>query len=292
MLHPIAAVVLTSLLTVWLLTGPQETSAARVTEDSVCANSRTNVVSCPLMVGQQTYRLDSGLTQYLKLTNTTDQPLQIDAIQGATAGRGREFLEYCIGRNRFETGQSVAGEGEAACTSRNSGVAMSGIRLRASPSEPGLTVDPGDTIYVSFNPMPTEPWFTVTVMSSRATGRLATWRQPMVDQIIHCNGQVQQTRWSPWVNQTGRSLSFTGAILYAQGGEPPLDQVDTACVYVLNTRGQVRYCMCEGVNARKPSGLRVPAQTVAPGEAVAGQASNTCHTPAVWGWAAYMLIRD
>lgn len=292
MLRPLAAVVMTSLLTAGLLTDRHETPAAGVTVDAICGNSRTNEVSCPLMIGEQTYRLDSGLTQYLKLTNTTDRPLQIDAVQGAAAGRGREFLEYCIGRNRFETGQSVAGEGEAACTSRNSGVAISGIRLRASPTDPGLTVDPGDTIYVSFNPMPTEPWFTVTVTSSRATGQLATWRQPMVDQIIHCNGQVQQTRWSPWVNQTGRSLSLTGAILYAQGGEPPVDQVDTACVYILNIRGQVRYRMCEGVNARNPSGLLIRAQTVAPGESVAGQASNTCHAPAVWGWAAYMLIRD
>jgi hypothetical protein len=244
------------------------------------------------MIGEQNYRLDSGLTQYLKLTNTSDQPLQIDAVQGATAGRGREFLEYCIGRNRFETGQSAAGEGEVACTSRNSGVAISGIKLRSSPAGPGLTVQPGDTLYVSFSPMHTEPWFTVSVTASAASRRLETWRQPRVDQVIRCNGQVQQTRWSPWVNQTGRPLSLTGATIYAQGGEPVLDQVDAACLYILNTAGEVRYRMCDSVNVRNPSGLRIAPQTLAQGEAVAGQAANTCRAPAVWGWTAYMFIEN
>jgi hypothetical protein len=254
-----------------------------------CTNAQANEIACSLATGSRTYRLDSARSQYLKLTNTTSRPLQIDTIQGAGAGRGRAFLEYCIGRNRFETGQSAPGEGEAACTSRNSGTALSAIR---PGGRGGLTVAPGDTLYVSFSPMQSEPYFTVRVTASRASGRQSAWRQPRVDQVIRCNGESQQTRWAPWVNQGPNPVTLRGAVIYSQGAETPPDRVDAACLYVLNTQGEVRYRHCDGVNTRNPAGLDIPPQTVAPGEAVAGQATNVCPAPAVWGWAAYMLISN
>ncbi len=76
-----------------------------------------------------------------------------------------------------------------------------------------------------------------------------------------------------------------GATIYSV---VPGGLVDAACIYVLNTAGQVRWSHCVGARGR--GHVSFPEQIIQPGEYIAAQANHTCFGGGQWDWAAYLHV--
>lgn len=245
-----------------------------------------NEVACEMWQGDIGAGIPPGT--YAKFTNNTGTYLQVDAIDAYT-GERRYWSEFCAYKieqpGDFITGQLRAGAGEAGCSAKMIGDDYAPITWGATT---GLSVAPGQSIIVGSHTEPASINHTYTLRVRQQTAGLHSWRQPQIDQVNDCDGNVLSTKWSPWRNDTGRRLVMSGAEVYAISANPSMpNTVTAACVHVLDVSGNVRWSNC-GLASR--GSVNWPAVEIQPGESVAAQASNSCKAPAVWGWAAFLRV--
>ena len=229
------------------------------------------------------------MSQYLHLTNTTGRALQIESVAGAPARHDLDFLEFCISRDTFSIGQEAPSDGEVGCATQYKGGTLGAIRWLGGTRGSGLSVAPGDTVFVASDQAKADGWFDVTVNVAAGGGDFAVWRQPRRDQSIVCDGTEQATLHAPWTNTTQQTLGLSGALIYAGSGKAAnIAKVDAACVTILDTQSRVRFKQCAGLDGAGPAAIAP--QVLRPGESIAGAARNTCPAGHRWDWAAYLVL--
>lgn len=254
-----------------------------------CETVAFNHIACDLVPGSSIgAAVPAGM--FASFTNRTGQYLQIDEINGFTAER-RSWSEYCVylgDLSNIVTWQASAGKGEVGCATKNIGEDYAPMRFGTGT---GLAVAPGEMVMLNAHtdPAPTNHTYYMSV-AKYATG-LHSWRQPQVDYVIPCNGQMQVTEMKPWRNETDRQLHLTGASIYAEtpSSRTP-NKLAAACIYVMTADGSAtKYANCDGsVSARGE--VNFPMVTIAPGEYVAAQATNSCGSGNHWNWVAFLRV--
>jgi hypothetical protein len=246
----------------------------------------SNEMTCPLRAGAFTFTVPKNV--HVKLNNSTGSHFQIDQVQGQGPDAGG-FGEYGVFLNLYATAQTSPGKGEVGTGYKDSGPSYPPIRWDSTAEATGLSVPPNSTVYLDHNWQSGAESFTYTVTARFQTTGVSSWRQPQVDQVINCNGTRQQTTWGPWKNTTASNYYLRGAQIYVSSGKPVRSITDSACLYILDSNGKVRWNQCDGINVRGRVAVS-PVQVVRPGESVAAQAANACPLSAVWDWVAYMYI--
>ncbi|WP_148273486.1 hypothetical protein [Stigmatella aurantiaca] len=261
-------------------------NSAQAANESCNLPAGSNEMVCPLRAGTFTFTVPKFV--HVRLNNSTGSYLQIDQVQGQGPDAGG-FGEYGVFLNLYATAQTSPGKGEVGTGYKDSGPGYPPIRWDSTAEATGLSVPPGSTVYLDHNWQSGAASFTYTVTSRPQTTGVSSWRQPQADQVISCNGTRQQTTWGPWKNTTAANYYLRGAQIYVSSGKPVRSVTDSACLYILDTTGNVRWHQCDGVNVRGRVAVS-SVQVVRPGESVAAQAANTCPVGAVWDWVAYMYI--
>lgn len=269
-----------------------EASVSLLSINPNCAHTAPNMVDCDLLpleyTGGQISEIGIPPSTTVRFTNRTGQYVQINQITAET-NETSYWSEYCAFRNDYFTGQRGApGIGEVGCTTKNPGEAYPPLQWDGIAT--ALSVAPGDQIYIGSHTEPASINHTFKVVSYLQSTGIYAYRAPKIDQVITCNGSTQSSAWTPWVNNTGGVLHLTGASIYAvSGNSPGTDQVDAACIYILDTAGAVRFSHCnQGVERRGLANF--PTQLIYPGESLVGHASNQCPAGHLWDWAAYMYV--
>lgn len=240
-------------------------------------------IACQLVSGDLQVTVRAG--SHAIFTNNTGRTLHIVEENAITNERTR-WSEHCVYLNVGETHQPSAGQGEVGCSAKNIGEDYAPITFGA-----GLSVNPGDVVHLNSHtqPEPIEHIYTLKVRESAGGGQ--SWRQPQVDQVIWCDGQMQSTVSSPWRNNTGRTVTLDSASIYAESPQSRTrNEVASACVYVLLEGGAQKYSACNGALSRKGA-AQFQAITIEPGEYLAAQASNACAAGGHWNWASYLQVR-
>jgi len=263
-------------------------AAAAAAQNPQCSVSGTALV-CPLLTGIQQYQIPrpgapDGVN-FLKLTNSYGYNVQINQIT-ATAVVGGLWGEYCAYRNVFATQQPSLGIGEVGCQSKNvAGAAYPPLEWDGTNT--ALAVNPGDIIFIQGyfkNPDSSMNYsLSFTVASYVQSAGVLAARCPHVDTANYCNGQNQNSPWTPWQNTGSTPHYVHGALIYAV--VPGGDATHSACSYILDTAGTIRWRFCAGENHRGV--VTWPTQKIMPGESLVAQATMRCQAPGVWDFAAY-----
>lgn len=252
-----------------------------------CAIEKELLV-CNVRLGQtRAYTLDGIKTKSLKIVNNTDEFVQVSDVWVQPA-KSNSWGEYCLSIRDWRTGQNEPGYGEVGCLSKNAADPKFGV-LRWDSASRGLSVAPGQAIYVGgYVQAPPEKDHrkTVQVTVQRGTGGVYSFRQPRLDVPIRCTGKSQSTAWAPWQNKSGRSVTITGATIYAVDPARK-DAVEAGCLYVLDSTGKdAKWKYCTNVNVQ--GRVSFAPISVAPDDYIAAQAKNTCKAGGLWDWAAYI----
>jgi hypothetical protein len=255
-----------------------------------------NHYNCSMIHGVAVYRIDFDrdkgyLVEHLQIHNDSGGHLQINSVDTyVTVG---VWQEICVSLDEAATSQTVPGRGEVGCIDKAAGLLVyPTLSWDSWGLGRALAVPPTSTVFMGTNAdallaqgVDTSSVYFVVSTAPQTQGVLA-FRQPRADQSIACNGANQWTTWSPWRNNEGRVWRTEGATIYSVA--PAGNQVDVACIYVLNTAGLVRWSHCANVNQR--GRVSYPQQVIQPGEYLAGQARHRCSAPGLWDWAAYVHV--
>jgi len=249
-----------------------------------CTTALDGHIECPLVANGELIGVGVPAGTYVKFTNNTDTLLQIDSLQAAT-GEVHLWSEICAYVGDLITGQPTPGIGEVGCSSKQSGENYPTITWGNGT---GLSIAPGQVVYLNSHTEPEYKNHTYAMSVRVQTTGLHAWRQPQMDAVIPCNGQQQSTAGTPWRNDTGRELHLSGASIYSESGSGNTLN-GPACIYVATADGSIKYQNCD--NALRTRGdVSFPVVTIAPGEYVSAQGVNSCQSPAVWDWAAFLRV--
>ncbi|MCB1035470.1 MAG: hypothetical protein KDD47_16730 [Acidobacteria bacterium] len=255
-----------------------------------------NRYECPILTGTRSYRAvfdleKPYLVEHIRIHNDTASWFQLNWVSGGASDN--HWGEYSVYLDDFATQQTVPGVGEVASRDWDPFTkVLQVVSWDAQFDGQGLAVPPGSTVILHNN---AEAMVAQGVQHAAVsygvevtplTNGVRSFRQPRIDAPVACDGQIQQTTWNPWVNTSGGSWRVDGATIYSlvPGGH----STDAACIYILNTAGQVRWQTCSGVGVRGM--VSFPQQLVQPGEALAAQAAHNCSTPGVWDWGAFLHV--
>lgn len=266
--------------------------------------------SADLTVGDFRY-VNPAPTGMLALFNRSGVHLQIDSVAATrtvatSAAAMSQWSEYCVnldeaalhadllGAGSSSPGQSRMGVGEVGCRFKlSTETEFAPIRWGTDAQPTALAVPPGSCVFIGG-----AVGYDFTVRTRPATVGLFAARQPSIDHVFDCDGTLQATPWSPWRNETGRTLRVVGASTYAAAPEDTSapaagTTVDAACIYVLDETGAVasRFCSPDyPVNVRGE--LQIPLTEVPPGWWIAAQANHRCAPPTFrhWGWVAFLHV--
>ena len=253
--------------------------------DTGCYQPEDNHIACDLVPGEIGPSVAAG--SFLSFVNLTGQHLQINEVN-ATTGEREFWSEYCIYYGELKLAQSPAGWGEAGCATKNKGEDYAPIRFGEGA---GLSIPPGQGVILNAHTEPSAVIHTYSLKVSVQASGLSSWRQPQVDQVIFCDDQLQSTVMSPWQNTTGGDLHLTGASIYSEtpSSKTPNTMSGAACIYVLTADGSTKYQNCDPA-IRTRGEVSFPLVTIAPGEFVAAQATNSCSVGGHWDWAAFLRV--
>lgn len=238
---------------------------------------------CTLAIGTHTFiaRPKRGLW----LHNRSDVDLEITEVLAGNAETDR-WLEYCLFIDDASiTGQLRLGAGSAGCTSKLPGqIAFPPMRWN-NGYRTGLLVKAGSFLLVSTNGNVAELGTSYTFTVRRNERGIVSGRLPRYDRRNFCTGAKQRTTWSPWTNTSSKPLWTNGGMVYANANGPAgvVHRIDEACVYVLDTRGTVRYKNCAPTNARQGQ-TSFPPVAIPPGWSLAAVAEHTCAPGFGWGY--------
>lgn len=252
-----------------------------------------NHYSCPMVSGWATYEIQYVRSpqrlDHIRIHNTTGLFMQIDYVVGFSTET--KWNEYCVNLDEFVPVASQPWLGAVGCIHKDPGNASFPL-LHWNPQNAnrGVSVNHNSTVFISTNidalnasgvPSAT---LTFSVFTRPWTAGIVSLNQPEVDRIIPCNGN-DSTNWKPYRNNGNKTARMDGATIYSV---VPGNYVDAACIYVLNTSGNVRWSHCTG--ARRRGHVTFPEQLIHPGEYVAAQANHTCFGNEQWDWAAYLHV--
>lgn len=257
-----------------------------------------NHYDCPLLVGQNGYqavfdRNKPYLVENIRIHNNTSNWYQLNSVTGGSSDP--YWGEFSVYLDLFETRQINPGVGEVAARDWDPFVkSLQLIMWDGNFLGRGLAVPPGSTVFLHnnadamLNAGVDVSYISYGVNFQPMTKGVESFRQPRVDLPMTCNGANQWTVWNPWRNTSGSAWKMDGATIYSvvpSGNHT----VDAACIYVLNTSGQVRWSFCQsGVRQRGMVGFSQ--QTIQPNEYIAAQARHRCNAPGVWDWAAFIHV--
>lgn len=254
-----------------------------------CIQVASNHIACDLISSEDLIGAAVPAGMFASFTNKTGTALQVIEVNAYTLER-RFWSEYCAylgDLSNIVTWQASAGKGEVGCATKQIGEDYAPVHFGN-----GLVVAPGEMFMLNAHtdPAPTNHTYTLRVQYLSNGGH--SWRQPQVDQVIHCAGEEQATAMTPWRNDTGRDVQLSGASIYSEtpSSRTPNTASGRACIYVLLEGGAQKYSNCDP--ALKTRGeVSFPAVTVAPGEYVAAQAANACSIGAHWNWASFLNVK-
>lgn len=247
----------------------------------------TNRIECDLVADEALVGIGIAPGTYAAYVNRTTQWLQINEARAYTGERGM-WAEFCV-LTQLVIGQASAGMGEVGCAAKNVGEDYPPVTFGAGT---GLSVPPGGVVYLNSSTQPFHTNHTYTLKVVVQTTGLHSWRQPAMDGIISCNGQSQASQWSPWRNDTGRTLHVEGAYVYAESAQQVGKNTvsGAACLYVIGANGAPKYINCDDALRTRGETKLPPGIIVLPGESLAAQAVNACAAPALWDWAAFIHV--
>lgn len=250
-----------------------------------CVQAPDGHIDCPLIAYGEPIGVGVPAGTYVKFTNNTGLMLQIDSVQAATA-EVQLWSEICVYVGELVTGQPTPGIGEVGCATKAFNENYSTIHWG---EHTGLSVAPGQVVYLNSNTPSGYKNHTYALSVRVQTTGLHAWRQPQQDAVIVCDGQQQSTAPTPWRNETGRELHLTGASIYSEDGRLSNTMSGAACIYVMTADGSTKYQNCDSA-LRTRGDVSFPVVTIAPGEYVSAQATNSCPAPGVWDWAAFLRV--
>jgi hypothetical protein len=244
-------------------------------------------IDCQLIASEQPIGVGVLPKGWVRFTNNTGEYLQVDEVNAIT-NETALWGEYCTYIDHWLTGQDAAGFGEVGCTSKKIGELYGPIKYGNGT---GLSVAPGSIFQASASTGEQGTNHTFSLKVRKQTTGVHSWRQPQIDQVIHCNGQTQATVWAPWKNTTGHDLHFISAQIYSESANAgsPNTLNGPACFYTFKANGSPKWSSCDDT-LRTRGDKAFQMQVIADGEYLAGQGTNACPSGAVWGWAAFMHI--
>lgn len=242
-----------------------------------------NRTSCDLIANDQPIGVGVPPGIYAVFTNRTGGYLQITEADAYT-GERQFWSEYCVYVGDFVTGQHSAGVGEVGCAAKNVGEDYVPIHWGA-----GLSVAPGQSVYIGSHTEPQGINHTYSLKVTANAAGMQSWRMPQHDAVIPCDGQTQSTAGGRWTNTSSKDRQLVGASIYSESGRSTNTVSGAACIYVFAADGSTKYQNCDDA-LRTRGDVSFPAVSIAPGESVAAQALNTCASPGVWDWAAFLRV--
>lgn len=249
----------------------------------------SNRLDCDLISSDQPIGTVVPVGDFVTFTNRTDHHLQINEAHTYTNERAH-WSEWCVYLDDGITGQKTPGRGEVGCSTKGVGEDYAPIHWGNGT---GLIVAPGSVVTLNSNTPQAKTPHTYALKVSIQTAGLFSWRQPQMDKTFDCNEQLQTTEWSPWRNETSHDLHMVGASIYAESpsSSTPHRLNGAACIYVITADGAaVKYQNCDE-RFKERGDVSFPLVTIAPGEFVVAQASNSCRTVGSnWDWAAWLRI--
>lgn len=232
----------------------------------------------------------------LVLFNHTGAHLQLDSVAAVpsptwiSSGARDRWAEFCVHLDDYSiTGQPHLGVGEVGCMFKLASESAYPVLRWGSDAQPtALEVAPDSCVVIGGG-----AGYDFRVTTSRATQALYSARQPIIDHVFDCAGadQTQSTPWSPWKNESSRTMQLVGATIYA--ASPTDENVAAACVYVLDEQNEIRTRYCSPDYALATRGeVTLPRTEIPPGWSVAAQASHACDLPSFrhWGWAGWLHV--
>lgn len=254
-----------------------------------CVQVASNHIDCDLIPSEGLIGAAVPAGMFASFTNRTGAYLQINQVSAYTAER-QSWSEYCAylgDLTNLTTEQKPAGKGEVGCATKNIGEDYAPMRWG---DQTGLSVAPGEMVMLNAHTEPAATNHTYSLSVSVQASGVNSWRQPQVDRVIPCDGQLQWSDMTPWQNTTGRDLHLIGASIYAEtpSSRTPNALSGAACIYVMTADGSQKYSNCDGVGKRGE--VSFPPVTVSPGEYVAAQATNACAPGSHWDWVAFVRV--
>ena len=261
--------------------------APTVVSQNCRPTEQDNHVNCDMVPGEVPTGLSVPAGSFASFTNRTGVPLQIDQIDAFT-GERKNWSEYCAYVEHLNTFQWPAGQGEVGCSAKNIGEDYTPMRWGANT---GLLVEPNQTVILNSHTEPSSIEHTYSLHVSVLNTGVQSWRQPQVDQVIPCDGQMQSTVLSAWQNTTGHDMHLIGASIYAEtpSSAAPNTMSGNACIYVFTADGTQKYNNCDQ-SIRTRGEVSFPLVTINPGDLVGAQATNACQSGSHWNWAAFLRV--
>lgn len=257
-----------------------------VSQNCVQATERPHT-NCDLVPGEVPTGATIPAGSFASFTNRTGVNLQIDQIDAFT-GERKDWSEYCAYLGHINTFQWPAGKGEVGCATKQIGEDYAPIRWGDNT---GLMIAPNETIILNAHTEPAPVEHTYSLHVSVMNTGVESWRQPQVDDVIPCDGQMQSTVLSAWQNKTAGDLHLIGASIYSENpsSSTPNTTSGNACIYVFTADGTQKYNNCDQA-IRTRGEVSFPIVTINPGDLVGAQATNACQPGRHWDWVAFLRV--